>query len=55
MEMREDMPPKHLAFIVAVKAGPSVRDFVERINRASTTALLNQCLEILGDLRSDAS
>ncbi len=28
MEMREYMPPKHVAFIEAVEAGPSVREFV---------------------------
>jgi indoleamine 2,3-dioxygenase len=50
MEMREYMPPKHVAFIEAVEAGPSVREFVKKVNRASTTELFNQSVELVADL-----
>ena len=45
MEMREYMLPQHVAFIEAVEAGPSVRDFVRKLNRPSTTALFNESVE----------
>lgn len=52
MEMREYMPPQHVRFIEAVEAGPSVRDFAKNVNRASTTSLFNQSVELLGNFRA---
>ncbi|NCW47695.1 MAG: hypothetical protein EBV95_06170, partial [Actinobacteria bacterium] len=52
MEMREYMPPKHVKFIEAVENGPSVREFVNRIGRASTSELFNQSVELVGDFRA---
>ena len=52
MEMREYMPPKHVAFIEAVEAGPSVREFVKKVNRASTTELFNQSVELVAEFRA---
>ena len=52
MEMREYMPPKHVAFIEAVEAGPSIREFVKKVNRASTTELFNQSVELVADFRA---
>ena len=52
MEMREYMPPQHVAFIEAVENGPSVREFVKNISRPSTTELFNQSVQLLGDFRA---
>ena len=52
MEMREYMPPQHVKFIEAVEKGPSVRNFVSEIRRASTSELFNHSVELLGDFRA---
>lgn len=52
MEMREYMPPKHVKFIEAVEAGPSVRQFVRKVGRAKSSELFNQSVELLGDFRA---
>lgn len=52
MEMFTYMPPKHVQFIKAVEAGPSVRAMVKRANRRTLTSLFNSCVEIVGDFRA---
>ena len=52
MEMREYMPPAHVRFIEAVEAGPSVREFVARTGRSTTTDLFNQSVELVADFRA---
>ena len=52
MEMREYMPPKHVKFIEAVENGPSVREFVTKLGRNSTSELFNQSVELVGDFRA---
>ncbi|MFM8937883.1 MAG: hypothetical protein ACKOF0_02565, partial [Actinomycetota bacterium] len=52
MEMREYMPPKHVKFIEAVETGPSVREFVTKLGRGSTSELFNQSVELVGDFRA---
>jgi indoleamine 2,3-dioxygenase len=41
-----------VAFIEAVEAGPSIREFVKKVNRASTTELFNQSVELVADFRA---
>jgi indoleamine 2,3-dioxygenase len=52
MEMREYMPPIHVKFIEAVETGPSIRAFVKKIARSSSTSLFNQCVDLVGDFRA---
>ncbi len=52
MEMRTYMPPKHVAFIQAVEAGPSVRNFVTTIKKSSLTQVLNDCIELVANFRA---
>jgi len=52
MEMRMYMPPKHVAFIEAVEAGPSVRNFVAIAKRASLTTVFNDCVELVANFRA---
>jgi len=52
MEMRTYMPPKHVAFIQAVEAGPSVRNFVTTIKRSSLTQVFNDCIELVANFRA---
>ena len=52
MEMRMYMPPRHVAFIEAVEAGPSVRNFVTTAKRASLTAVFNDCVELVANFRA---
>ncbi len=52
MEMRTYMPPKHVAFIEAVEAGPSVRNFVTTTKRTSLTAVFNECVELVANFRA---
>jgi len=52
MEMRMYMPPRHVAFIKAVEAGPSVRKFVTLAKRLSLTAVFNDCVELVANFRA---
>jgi indoleamine 2,3-dioxygenase len=52
MEMRTYMPPKHVAFIEAVEAGPSVRNFVTTAKRAGLTSVFNECVELVANFRA---
>ena len=52
MEMRMYMPPKHVAFIEAVEAGPSVRNFVAIAKRAPLTTVFNDCVELVANFRA---
>jgi indoleamine 2,3-dioxygenase len=52
MEMRMYMPPRHVAFIEAVEAGPSVRNFVAIAKRASLTTVFNDCVELVANFRA---
>ena len=52
MEMRTYMPPKHVAFIQAVEACPSVRNFVTTIKRSSLTQVFNDCIELVANFRA---
>jgi indoleamine 2,3-dioxygenase len=52
MEMRMYMPPRHVAFIEAVEAGPSVRNFVTTAKRPSLTAVFNDCVELVANFRA---
>ena len=52
MEMRMYMPPRHVAFIEAVEAGPSVRNFVTIAKRASLTTVFNDCVELVANFRA---
>ncbi len=52
MEMRTYMPPKHVAFIEAVEAGPSVRSFVTSAQRSSLTSVFNECVELVANFRA---
>ena len=52
MEMRMYMPPRHVAFIEAVEAGPSVRNFVTKAKRASLTTVFNDCVELVANFRA---
>ena len=52
MEMRTYMPPKHVAFIEAVEAGPSVRNFVISAQRSSLTSVFNECVELVANFRA---
>jgi indoleamine 2,3-dioxygenase len=52
MEMRMYMPPRHVAFIEAVEAGPSVRNFVSIAKRASLTTVFNDCVELVANFRA---
>jgi len=52
MEMRMYMPPRHVAFIEAVEAGPSVRNFVTRAKRATLTTVFNDCVELVANFRA---
>ena len=52
MEMRMYMPPRHVAFIEAVEAGPSVRNFVATAKRASLTTVFNDCVELVANFRA---
>ena len=52
MEMRMYMPPKHVAFIEAVEAGPSVRNFVTIAKRAPLTTVFNDCVELVANFRA---
>jgi indoleamine 2,3-dioxygenase len=46
-EMRQYMPPKHRAFLEAVEAGPSIREFVidQTSSNKSLRDVYNQCVE----------
>ena len=52
MEMRTYMPPKHVQFIQAVEAGPSVRNFVTTTNQSSLTTVFNECVELVANFRA---
>ena len=52
MEMRMYMPPRHVAFIEAVEAGPSVRNFVSTAKRVSLTTVFNDCVELVANFRA---
>ena len=52
MEMRMYMPPRHVAFIEAVEAGPSVRNFVTTAKRPSLTDVFNDCVELVANFRA---
>jgi indoleamine 2,3-dioxygenase len=52
MEMRMYMPPRHVAFIEAVEAGPSVRNFVKIAKRTSLTTVFNDCVELVANFRA---
>jgi indoleamine 2,3-dioxygenase len=52
MEMRTYMPPAHVAFIKAVEAGPSVRDFVTSTKKSSLTEVFNDCIELVANFRA---
>jgi len=52
MEMRMYMPPRHVAFIEAVEAGPSVRNFVTIAKRPSLTTVFNDCVELVANFRA---
>jgi len=52
MEMRTYMPPKHVGFIEAVEAGPSVRNFVTTTARAGLTSVFNECVELVANFRA---
>ena len=52
MEMRTYMPPKHVAFIEAVEAGPSVRNFVISAQCSSLTSVFNECVELVANFRA---
>ncbi len=52
MEMRTYMPPTHVAFIQAVEAGPSVRNFVTSTKKNSLTELFNDCVELVANFRA---
>jgi indoleamine 2,3-dioxygenase len=52
MEMRMYMPPRHVAFIEAVEAGPSVRNFVTIAKRATLTTVFNDCVELVANFRA---
>ena len=52
MEMRTYMPPKHVAFIQAVEAGPSVRNFVTTVKKNSLTQVFNDCIELVANFRA---
>lgn len=52
MEMRTYMPPKHVAFIQAVEAGPSVRNFVTTIKKSSLTQVFNDCIDLVANFRA---
>ena len=52
MEMRMYMPPRHVAFIEAVEAGPSVRNFVTTAKRISLTTVFNDCVELVANFRA---
>ena len=52
MEMRTYMPPAHVAFIQAVEAGPSVRDFVTSTKKSSLTEVFNDCIELVANFRA---
>lgn len=52
MEMRTYMPPKHVEFIQAVEAGPSVRNFVTTIKKSSLTQVFNDCIELVANFRA---
>lgn len=52
MEMRTYMPPQHVAFIEAVEAGPSVRNFVTSAQRSSLTSVFNECVELVANFRA---
>jgi len=50
--MRMYMPPRHVAFIEAVEAGPSVRNFVTIAKRPSLTTVFNDCVELVANFRA---
>jgi len=52
MEMRTYMPPKHAAFIEAVEAGPSVRNFAVSVKRSSLTNVFNESVELVAKFRA---
>ena len=52
MEMRTYMPPKHVAFIEAVEAGPSVRNFAISAKRSSLTNVFNESVELVAKFRA---
>ena len=52
MEMRTYMPPAHVAFIQAVEAGPSVRNFVTSTKKNSLTEVFNDCVELVANFRA---
>ena len=52
MEMRMYMPPRHVAFIEAVEAGPSVRKFVTTAKRPALTTVFNECVELVANFRA---
>jgi indoleamine 2,3-dioxygenase len=52
MEMRTYMPPQHVAFIQAVEAGPSVRNFVTTVKKSSLTQVFNDCIELVANFRA---
>jgi indoleamine 2,3-dioxygenase len=53
MEMRTYMPPKHKAFLEAVEAGPSTRDFVMKHSAdAVLQAIYNECVDWVEKFRT---
>ena len=52
MEMRTYMPPKHVAFLEAVEAGPSVRNFAVSAKRSNLTNVFNESVELVAKFRA---
>ena len=53
MEMRTYMPPKHKAFLEAIEAGPSTRDFVmKHKDDAALLAIYNECVDWVEKFRT---
>jgi len=54
LEMRDYMPPEHRAFIAAVEAGPSIRNYVleHRGERPSLRDAYNDCVRWTASFRS---
>jgi indoleamine 2,3-dioxygenase len=53
MEMRTYMPPKHKAFLEAIEAGPSTRDFVaQHSGDATLQAIYNECVDWVEKFRT---
>lgn len=49
--LRVDMPPAHRAFVAAVEAGPTVREFVAARGDDALRTAYNDCVDLLATLR----